>query len=73
MEQLRSREEATHTKGDIHEVDTDYLALCRRTALRASEVLGWTRVACLDETGALRRPEDIHQEIWGLLAQTIED
>ncbi len=29
---LRSREAATHTSADIHEVDTAYLALCRRTA-----------------------------------------
>lgn len=33
VEMLRAREKATHTKGDIHEVDTEYLAKCRRTAL----------------------------------------
>ena len=40
---LRSREASTHTKGDIHEVDTGYLALCRKTALRAADCLGWVK------------------------------
>ena len=71
VELLRSREAATHTHGDIHEVDTDYLALCRRTALRAAEALGWRRVSCLDGAGKLRTPAEIHEEIWGLLAQDI--
>ncbi|WP_297211027.1 dTMP kinase [uncultured Flavonifractor sp.] len=69
---LRSREAATHTKGDIHEVDTDYLSLCRRTALRAAEALGWTRISCVGETGELRSPEDIHRQIWTLLLQTLK-
>lgn len=68
---LRSREAATHTHGDIHEVDTDYLALCRRTALRAAETLGWRRVSCLDGAGALRPPEDIHREIWALAREAL--
>ena len=72
VELLRSREAATHTKGDIHEVDTDYLALCRRTALRAAAELGWTRIACLEETGALRSPEEIHEQIWAALAHTMK-
>lgn len=45
---LRAREQATHTQGDIHEVDAGYLALCRKTALRAAECLGWRTVACVD-------------------------
>ena len=40
VEMLRAREKATHTKGDIHEVDTEYLAKCRRTALAAAGLLG---------------------------------
>ena len=68
---LRSREAATHTTGDIHEVDTDYLALCRRTALRAAQYLGWKRIPCTNESGELRAPEEIHEQIWAELAQTI--
>ena len=44
---LRSREASTHTKGDIHEVDTGYLALCRKTALRAADCLGWVKIPCV--------------------------
>ena len=72
VELLRSREAATHTKGDIHEVDTDYLALCRRTALRAAEDLGWKRIPCLKETGALRSPGETHEQIWAGLALTMK-
>lgn len=68
---LRSREAATHTHGDIHEVDTDYLALCRRTALRAADCLGWVRIPCVDGAGALRSVEDIHREIWGRVAPVL--
>lgn len=67
VELLRSRENATHTKADIHELDTGYLAACRRSALQAADVLGWRKVACLDEAGRLRSIEDIHQEIWALV------
>ena len=65
---LRSREEATHTKGDIHEVDTAYLALCRQTALRAAGHYGWKRISCVDETGGIRPIEAIHEEIWSLVS-----
>ena len=65
VELLRSREAATHTRGDIHEVDTDYLALCRRTALRAADCLGWVRVSCVDGSGGVRRAEDTPREILG--------
>lgn len=64
---LRSREEATHTKADIHELDTAYLALCRDSALQAAQVLGWQAIPCVDEKGALRSIDDIHQQIWSLV------
>lgn len=68
---LRARESATHTKGDIHEVDTDYLALCRQTALRAADHYGWHRIACVDENGQVRSIENIHQEIWNIIAPKV--
>lgn len=40
LELLRSREAATHTQGDIHEVDPDYLAACRDSALQAAPAPG---------------------------------
>lgn len=68
---LRSREAATNTKGDIHEVDPDYLALCRQTALRAANHYGWQRIPCVDGQGQLRTIEDIHQEIWDCVSQQL--
>ena len=68
---LRSREAPTHTKGDIHEVDTGYLALCRKTALRAADCLGWVKIPCVDGAGALRSMEDIHRDIWAAAARIL--
>ena len=66
---LRTREAATHTRGDIHEVDDAYLALCRRTALRAADHYGWQKVSCADAAGAVRSIQDIHREIWGIVTK----
>ena len=67
VEMLRAREASTHTQGDIHEVDTAYLAECRQTALSALEHWGWERISCVDATGAVRSVEEIHSEIWARL------
>lgn len=64
---LREREAATHTAGDIHEVDTGYLRTCYDVARQAAAYYGWTRVACEDEQGKLRTPQDIHREILTLV------
>ncbi len=64
---LRSREQATNTQADIHEVDAGYLAACRTAALQAAEVLGWTVIPCV-ENGVLRSIEDIHAQIWNLVS-----
>lgn len=72
VEMLRQREADTHTKGDIHETDSAYLAACRETALEAAEVYGWKRVSCLDAGGALRSIDDIHEEVWQLAAGLLE-
>lgn len=64
---LRSREAATHTQADIHEVDTEYLALCRKTALKAAQHYGWYRVECVRD-GQVRSIADIHSEIWTYLS-----
>lgn len=68
VELLRRREADTHTKADIHELDTGYLAACRDSALEAARLLGWKVVPCVDDKGELRSVEDIHQEIWSLAA-----
>lgn len=68
---LRSREAATNTKGDIHEVDPDYLALCRKTALQAAQHYGWQVIPCTDAQGELRSIEEIHQNIWQVVVNSI--
>lgn len=67
IELLRSREASTHTKADIHELDTGYLALCRKSALQAAGILGWTVIPCVNERGELRTIEEIHQQLWALV------
>ena len=64
VELLRRREGETHTTGDIHEVDTAYLAQCRRVALRAAGLCGWAVISCVDGGGAVRPSEELHREIW---------
>lgn len=72
VEMLRARESATHTKGDIHEVDTGYLAKCRRTAHRAAQLYGWTVVPCVDGAGNVRSIEEIHGEVWHLASAALK-
>ena len=64
---LRSRETATHTHADIHEVDSAYLALCHETAVEAAAYYGWLRIDCTDINGNIRTVEDLHGEIWDKL------
>lgn len=62
VKNLRSREAETHTKGDIHEVDTQYLTACYEAARQAAELYGWLRIPCMD--GArLRDLEEIQREV----------
>lgn len=70
---LRSREAATHTQADIHELDTGYLAACRDCALEAARVLGWQVIPCM-AGDRLRSIEEIHQDIldWALPVLTGE-
>ena len=68
VQMLRSREQQTNTRADIHEKDTAYLAACRECAGQAADILGWQRIRCLDKNGKLRSIEDIHEEIWALVS-----
>ncbi len=67
---LRSREERTHTHGDIHEVDLQYLAACRETAHAAAAFCGWQTISCVDAAGQVRSVEDIQAEIRLRIAQS---
>ncbi len=72
VENLRRRERDTHTHADIHEVDEPYLYACRAAAQSAAEFWGWSRVSCVDDHGKLRDVEELHEEIWALLAPVLK-
>lgn len=68
---LRSREEATNTRADIHEQNMDYLRLCRNTGLQAASYYGWRVVHCAKD-GQMRSIEDIHSEIFAIVQECLE-
>ena len=70
-EMLRHRQEATHTRADIHERDAAYLRQCRDASQEIVRRLGWQRVDC-SRDGAVRSPEDIHRELWKLVRPLAE-
>ena len=72
VELLRRREADTHTHGDIHEVDTAYLAACRDSALQAAGLLEWKVIPCVDGGGRLRPVEEIGEEVWSVAAPVLE-
>ena len=69
---LHLRQEATHTQADIREQDGDYLRACRESARDIAGRLGWKVVDC-SRAGAMRAPEDIHEELWALVRPLAED
>ena len=68
---MRHREADTNTKADIHEQDLTYLATCRRTGKAAAEFYGWNVIECVKD-GAMRSIEDIHDEIYRLVLNSLE-
>jgi len=69
---MRSREQATNTQADIHEKDMQYLATCRETGKAAAAYYGWNVIQCVRD-GAMCSREDIHEEIYRLVRQCLED
>ena len=63
---LRRREAKTGAEADIHERDAGYLRRCRENARQVALSLGWQVVDCARE-GAVRPPEEIHADLWGLV------
>ena len=72
LEMLRSRESSTHTEGDIHEVDADYLRSCRKTALEVAAHLGWQVVSCA-ENGKIRSVEAIHADVFAVVREFLTE
>ena len=69
---MRTREAITNTQADIHEQDMEYLATCRRTGRTAAEYYGWKIITCVKD-GKMRSIEDIHQEIYRLVTDRLEE
>jgi len=69
---MRRREADTNTHADIHEQDMDYLSTCRRMGKAAADYYGWKVIRCV-ENGKMRTIEDIHEEIYRLVAAHLED
>ena len=69
---LRHREQDTNTKADIHEKDMGYLATCRETGRMAAQHYGWQVIQCVKD-GRMRSMEDIHQEIYTLVKNCLEE
>lgn len=54
------------TKTDIHETDANYLKRAYLTAKNVAKKFGWTQISCITETGLLKTPEDISNEIYNI-------
>ena len=67
---MRRREEKNHTSADIHELDSDYLARCLRTADKACEHYGWRRVPFL-KNGTERDVDEKNDELYEIILETI--
>ena len=53
--------------GDIHELDHEYLAECRRRSLEICKMDGWKIVPCAED-GKIRSPEAINRDILKILS-----
>ena len=69
---MRHREAATNTSADIHEQDMSYLATCREMGRAAAKFYGWNVVQCVRDE-EMRSIEDIHEEIYSLVAGCLEE
>ena len=69
---MRQREQDTNTTADIHEQDLSYLATCREMGRAAAQYYGWRIIDCVKD-GQMRTIEDIHEEIYRLVRQCLED
>ena len=67
---MRRREEKNHTHADIHEMDSDYLARCLRTADMACKHYGWTRIP-FQKDGQEREVDEKNAEIYNIILQTL--
>lgn len=66
LARMKRRQERTNTHADIHEKDVAYLEHCLRTADRAADYYGWTRIPFLTD-GVERDVDEKNAEIYRLI------
>ena len=69
---MRHREAETNTHADIHEQDMTYLATCREMGRKAANFYGWHMIQCVRDD-QMRSIDDIHEEIYSLVAACLEE
>ncbi len=72
LARMRRREAKTHTHADIHEKDVEYLRRCLRTAERAADFFGWTRIP-FRKDGQERDVDEKNAEIYRILLEAIDE
>ena len=66
LARMKRRQEKTNTHADIHEKDVAYLERCLRTADRAADFYGWTRIPFMID-GVERDVDEKNAEIYRLI------
>lgn len=70
LSRMNHRRLATNTKGDIHELDVDYLSKCLRTADKACEHFGWKRIPFM-KNGKERSVDEKNEEIYRIVRESL--
>ncbi len=71
LARMRRREAKNHTHADIHEQDIEYLRRCLRTADRAADFFGWTRIPFMKD-GVERDVDEKNEEIYRILRAALQ-
>ena len=70
LRRMRSREMRNHSKADIHEQDSGYLARCLHTADMACRHYGWRRIAW-QKDGLEREADEKNAEIYDVILRAL--
>lgn len=68
---LTGRYKGDESKKDIHESNMDYMRSCRKAALYAAKRQGWSVVSCTNEDGTEKSPEEITNELLGIISEVL--
>lgn len=71
LQRMKRRQAKTNTHADIHEQDVAYLEHCLRTAERAADYYGWTRIPFKTD-GIEREVDEKNAEIYRLIRSYLD-